>query len=97
MRGFRVEAGHSRKEAFDFFMDNIDALKPELARELSDLNRPGPDNPAVRVPEQVKASATDGSYYSAFSRCPIAVEHLESYPDDFELINKEIEYIIDNF
>lgn len=92
--GFKVDMGATRKEAYDFFRANVDLLKPELEAHIATLDVPGPDNMIRKTNARAKAEAADGSYLGGLSLCPIPASDIEFYPDEAELLNREMEYIL---
>lgn len=96
LRGWLVDMGSTRAEAFRYLEDNIDVLAPEIHKALEALDVPGPDN-AIRLnAARARKAAEDGTYLQAISKCPISLENIEHYPAEEELIEKEIEFILDN-
>lgn len=93
---FKVHIGESRAEAYRFFGENFDILLPEIETNLSAMDIPGPENPLRLRSAEAKKSALDGTYLTTFSQCPIDAAYISSYPQDEDLINKEMEFIIDN-
>ena len=96
LRGWLVDMGSSREEAFRFLEDNIDILGPEIKRDLEVMDVPGPDNKIRKCARLASEACRDGSYLTAISKCPISMADIEHYPADEALIEKEMEYIIDN-
>ena len=73
---------------------NVDLLKPELEAHIATLDVPGPDNMIRKTNARAKAEAADGSYLGGLSLCPIPASDIEFYPDEAELLNREMEYIL---
>lgn len=97
LRKFRVDMGSTRNEAFRFLEDNIDVLSKEITDAVAAMNVPGPDNPVRVKTAKAKASVSDPEVYvREISKCPISFENIESYPADAELLEKEINFILDN-
>lgn len=96
LKGWLVDMGHARQEAFRFLEDNIDILEPEIKQSLQDLDIPGPDNKIRRNAEIALAACRDNTYLESISGCPISLADIEHYPAEMELIEKEIEFIIDH-
>jgi len=93
--GFKVAMGATRKEAYSFFEDNIDVLKTELDAHIATLDVPGPDNMIRAQNARAKKEAADGTYLSGLSLCPIPADDIEYYPDEADLLNRELEYILE--
>lgn len=96
LRGWLVDMGDTRKKAFQYLEDNIDVLEAEIKQAIHDLDVPGPENPAKRLSQKALKACQDGTYLQEVSKCPISLENLIHYPDDEDLIEKEIEYILDH-
>lgn len=94
LKGFKVAMGTTRPAAYDFFSDNIDVIKPELDAHIAALDQPGPANMLRPIIESATAAANDGSYLSKISLSEISADYIDQYPDDYELINQEINYIL---
>ncbi|MDE5608720.1 MAG: tubulin-like doman-containing protein [Muribaculaceae bacterium] len=95
-RGFKVEMAASRAKAYDFLVDNLDILGDEVKAYVKSISKPGPDNPVATVPVEAHKAAEDGTYIEKFAICNIPLESLESYPEEEELLNNEIMYILEN-
>ncbi len=95
LTGFNVDMGSTRKEALVFFEDNFDILKDELEAHIARLDVPGPDNQIRIRTAAAKKAAADGTYLETLSLCPIPMTEISLYPEEAELINTEIEYILD--
>lgn len=92
--GFKVPMGTTRKEAYTFFEDNIDVLKPEVDAHIATLDVPGPDNFIRKQNALAKQQAADGTYLGGLSQCPIAAADIDYYPAEADLLNSELEYIL---
>lgn len=95
LKNWMVDMGQSRTKAFDFFKDNFDVLEEELETELGKMDIPGPDNRLRKNMEKASRAVSDGRYLEEVSQCPIAMSDLELYPDEYKLIEKELEYLYD--
>ncbi|MDE6377274.1 MAG: hypothetical protein K2K72_00855, partial [Duncaniella sp.] len=93
---FMVPIGDTRIKAFNYFSDKLDEIKSEIDEAIKRRNVSGPENPVEVLPARCKNSVNDGSYLALFSQCPIAEDMLESYPEDYDLLNQEMEFILDN-
>ncbi len=96
LKGWLVDMGSTRCEAFRYLEDNIDILEPEIKKAIAALDIPGPDNAIRKKSALAVTAANDGSYLTTISKCPIAPEHIELYEKEMDLIEKEIMYLIDN-
>lgn len=96
LRGWWVNMGATRQEAFRYLEDNIDILDGEIKQAMQLLDIPGPDNPSRKLAEKALKACQEGTYLETVSKCPISIENIEHYPAEEELIEKEIEYILDN-
>lgn len=96
LRGWLVDMGVSRQEAFRYLEDNIDVLGHEIRQSIHDMDVPGPENPIRLLSEKAVNACQNGSYLQSISKCPISIENIEHYPAEMELIEAEIEYILDN-
>lgn len=96
LRGWMVDMGASRTDAFRYLEDNIDVLGHEIRQAIHEMDVPGPENPIRLLSEKALKACQDGSYFQAVSKCPISFENIEHYPAEMELIEKEIEHILDN-
>ena len=96
LRNFMVDMGGTRKEAFQYLEDNIDVLDSEIKKAIHDLDVPGPDNPAKVLSQKAMKACENGTYLQEISKCPISLENIEHYPEEENLIEKEIEYILDH-
>lgn len=96
LRGWLVDMGDTRQKAFQYLEDNIDILEPEIKQAINDLNIPGPENPVKVLSQKAVKACQDGTYLQEVSKCPIGIEVIEHYPAEENLIEKEIEYILDN-
>ncbi|MDE6109657.1 MAG: hypothetical protein K2F72_05155, partial [Muribaculaceae bacterium] len=95
LSGYRVAMGATRKEAFDFFCDNLDVLKPEVEARVDELDVPGPENVIRKTIAEARRQAQDGTYLQGLSQCPIPAAEIEFYPAEADLINSELEYILE--
>ncbi len=95
LTGFKVDMGSSRADAFRFFIENLDVLQPELNAAISKLDIPGPDNTLRKGNAAARKAAEDGTYLAEMSLCPIAIDQITYYPEEFDLINKEINFILE--
>ncbi|MCH5221816.1 MAG: hypothetical protein J1F05_05755 [Muribaculaceae bacterium] len=96
LRGWWINMGKTRSEAFHFFEDNIDILSNEIKQDIIQLDVPGPENPAKVLTEKAIKSCKDNTYLQTVSKCPIPIENIEHYPAEEDLIEKEMEYILNN-
>lgn len=96
LKGWMVDMGSTRQEAFRYLEDNIDVLEPEISQAIKDMDIPGPENPVRVLTEKAVQACRDESYLQSISKCPISAENIEHYPAEMELIEKEIELILDN-
>lgn len=92
IENYRVAMGSSRSDAYFFFKDNFDVLKRECDSFVARLDIPGPDNQLRVKMQAVKQSVDDGTYAEKQTGMPLDV--LKTYPNDYELVDKEIEYIL---
>lgn len=95
LRGWMVNMGATRSEAFHYLEDNMDVLENEIRQAVRDMDVPGPENPVRMLSEKAVKSCQDGTYMEAVSKSPISKANIEHYPAEMELIEKEIEYILD--
>ena len=96
LKGWMVEMGSSRQDAFRYLEDNIDVLGAEIRQAINDMDVPGPENPIRTLSEKAVKACQDNTYLQEVSQCPISMENIEYYPAEMDLIEKEIEYILDN-
>lgn len=96
LKNWLVDMGGTREEAHRYFEDNADILVPEIKQAIRELDRPGPDNPKKELSKKALKACRDNTYLQEVSKCPIPFEHIQHYPAEMELIEKEIEYILDN-
>lgn len=96
LRGWLVDMGSTRHDAFRYLEDNIDVLGREITQAIHDMDVPGPENPIRMLSEKAVRSCQDGTYLQTVSKCPISIDNIEHYPAEMELIENEIEYILDN-
>lgn len=97
LRKFKVDMGATRDEAFRFLEDNLDVLGKEIAAKVAEMNVPGPDNPVRVRTARACASVSDPEVYlREVSKCPIPFGNIELYPAEAKLIEKEINFILDN-
>lgn len=96
LKGWMVNMGSTRQDAFTFMENNIDVLDGEIKQAIRDMDVPGPENPVRIMSEKAVKACTDGTYLQEVSKCPIPLETIEHYPAEMDLIEKEIEYILDN-
>lgn len=96
LKGWMVDMGSTRQEAFRYLEDNMDVLGAEIRQTIHDMDVPGPENPIRILSEKAVRSCQDNTYLQTVSQCPISIETIEHYPSEMELIEKEIEYILDN-
>lgn len=96
LRGWMVDMGGSRQDAFRYLEDNIDVLGAEIRQAIHAMDVPGPENPIRILSEKAVKSCQDNTYLQEVSQCPISMENIEHYPAEMDLIEKEIEYILDN-
>ncbi|MDE6295220.1 MAG: tubulin-like doman-containing protein [Muribaculaceae bacterium] len=96
LKGWLVDMGASRQEAFRYLEDNIDVLGPEIRQTITTMDVPGPENPIRILSEKAVKACQDNTYLQEVSQCPISIENIEHYPAEMDLIEKEIEYILDN-
>ncbi|MBD5357758.1 MAG: hypothetical protein HDR88_12255 [Bacteroides sp.] len=96
LRGWMVNMGSSRNDAFRYLEDNMDVLEGEIRQAIRDMDVPGPENPIRLLSEEAVRACRDGMYMEKVSKCPISVTNIEHYPAEMDLIEKEIEYILDN-
>ncbi|MDE6541387.1 MAG: tubulin-like doman-containing protein [Muribaculaceae bacterium] len=95
LQGWMVDMGATRCEAYQYLEDNMDVLEPEIKRALAELDVPGPDNVLRVKAAAAAAAAQSGDYLEKVSKCPISRADIYHYPAEAELIEKEIEYILD--
>lgn len=96
LSGFRVPLAASRAESYNIFRDNFSDLKDEFDAEMKKLDKPGPDNPVNTLPERARAAAEDGTYLSQISRCPIDADTISAYPDEEDLLNRELTFLLES-
>ncbi len=96
LRGWLVDMGETRQDAFRYLENNIDVLGPEVSKAVHDLDVPGPENPIRLLTEKAVKACQNGSYLEAVSKCPISLKDIEFYQAEANLIEKEIDYIISN-
>lgn len=96
LRGWLVDMGSSRREAFSYLEDNIDVLGPEIRQAVHAMDVPGPENPVRKLSEKAVDACRNERYLQDVSKCPISLENIEHYPAEMDLIEKEINYILDN-
>lgn len=96
LQNWLVNMGSTRDAAFRYFEDNADVLVPEIKQAIRELDRPGPENPIKELSDKALKACRDNTYLQEVSKCPISFEHIQHYPAEMELIEKEIEYILDN-
>lgn len=96
LKGWLVDMGSTRQEAYEFFEDNIDVLDADIQQSIKEMDIPGPNNPIKKFSENAITACHNNSYLQTVSKCPISIEDIEHYPADMELIENEIEHILDN-
>lgn len=96
MEGWWVNMGESRADAYNFFCDNYDVILPEMSKALVDMDIPGPDNTLKASAEKARRSVNNGTYFAEVSMCPISQAHIQDYPRDYDMLDKEMTYIIDH-
>jgi hypothetical protein len=94
LSGYKVDLGKSRKEAFNFFANSLPAINNEIKAFIKGLDIQGPDNIIIKRNAEAKRAAADGTYLADISLCPISIDQIELYPDEANLINDELDYII---
>ncbi len=92
LTGFRVPVGATRVQAFNTFRDSLERIRPEIDSEIQRKSAPE----AQELAEKIKQSAADCTYLSDFSMCPLSIEALEKQPGDYDLIDREMMFIISN-
>lgn len=97
LRGWLVDMGKTRQDAFRFLEDNVDVLEPEIKQAINELDVPGPENPIRRLGEKALAACRNNTYLQTVSKCPIDIETIVHYPAEMDLIEKEMEYILNNY
>ena len=96
LKGWMVDMGATRRDAFRYLEDNIDVLGPEITKAIQELDVPGPENPIRTLSAAAVKACQDNTYLQTISKCPISIEAIEHYPAEMDLIEKEIEFILDN-
>lgn len=96
LRGWMVDMGATRQDAFRYLEDNIDVLGVEIRQAIQEMDVPGPENPIRILSENAVKSCQENTYLQTVSKCPISIENIEHYPAEMNLIEKEIEFILDN-
>lgn len=96
LKGWMVNMGATRQDAFRYLEDNIDVLDSEIRQAINDMDIPGPENPVRILSEKAVDACRNNTYLESISKCPIPMENIEHYPAEMDLIEKEIEYILDN-
>ena len=96
LKGWLVDMGKNRKDAFGYFEDNIDVLESEIRQTIQGMDIPGPENPIRMLAEKAVKSCRENTYLQTVSKCPISIDAIEHYPDEMDLIEKEMEFILDN-
>lgn len=96
LRGWLVDMGASRNDAFRFVEDNIDVLKPEIQKALDELDVPGPDNIIRNNAARARKAVANGTYLEEISKCPVSMENIAHYPAEEKLLNMEMDFILDN-
>lgn len=94
LTGFKVDLGSSRGEAFRLFTESLDILQPEFMGAILKLDIPGPDNTIRKSNAAAKEAAENGKYLSDLSLCPIPLDQITLYPEEYDLINKEINFLL---
>lgn len=96
LEGFKVAMGYDRKAAYNFFEDNIDVLEGEIKSQLESMDIPGPGNKLRQFQKRLDEARTKGAYFEEISKCPLPKDQLKLYPNDYELLKKEMTYLIDH-
>lgn len=96
LQNWMVNMGATREDAFRYFEDNADIIVPEIKQAIRELDQPGPNNPVKELSEKAVKACQQGTYLQEISKCPISIESIEHYPAERDLVEKEIEYILDN-
>ncbi|MBD5364712.1 MAG: hypothetical protein HDR79_07185 [Bacteroides sp.] len=96
LKGWMVDMGATRRDTFRYLEDNIDVLGPEITKAIQELDVPGPENPIRTLSAAAVKACQDNTYLQTISKCPISIEAIEHYPAEMDLIEKEIEFILDN-
>lgn len=94
---YKVDMGQTRNEAFNFLADNLDLVEQEMDSKIQAMNVPGPENPLDIFPGKARKAVEDGTYVSVLSQWPHPEDQIEHFEAEAELLDKEIEYITDNF
>lgn len=94
LRGWLVDMGGTRSQAFSFFEDNFDVIEPDVKRVLQEMDVPGPDNPLRAMADAARQAAQANTYLQTISKCPISMDDIAHYPAEEELIEKEMEYVL---
>lgn len=100
LRGWLVDMGQSRCDAYRYLEDNIDILGPEIRGAVQALDVPGPENQLrLKSAEAVRACSSDNpaEYLEHISQCPIPISEIETYENEASLIEKEVDYILNNY
>lgn len=93
---WQVDMGTTRVDAFRFMEDNFDILDTEIKQAIKDLDVPGPENPIKVLSEKAVKACRENTYLQTISKCPISLSDIQHYPQEMDLIEKEINYILDN-
>lgn len=96
LQNWMVDMGASRDDAYRFFEENSEILVPEVKKAIRELDQPGPQNPRKELSAKAVKACQNGTYLQEISKCPISLENIQHYQAEMELIEKEIEYILDN-
>lgn len=96
LRQWYVDMGVTRADAFRFFEDNFDVLEGEINAALDRMDQPGPDNKLLKDIALCKKALAENRYLEDISRCPIPMSDIETYPEECDLIEREMVYLTDN-
>lgn len=70
LKGWMVEIGTTRVDAFNMLCDNVELVEPEIRQELAALDVPGPDNFIRRKAKEAVEAAKTNTYLQTISKCP---------------------------
>lgn len=96
LKGWMVDMGATRQEAFHYLEDNIDILDDELRLAIQEMDVPGPENPVRILSANAYKACLNNTYLQTISKCPISMDNIEHYPAEMDMIEKEMAYILDN-
>ena len=98
IEGYQVKMGGKRIDAFNYFAKNFSIVKNEMDKRVNDLVEDDRARP-VRLRDKARKEVSEGVYHLpghlSLNDIDFTVEENKTlYREEYDLLDKEIEYIL---